>query len=98
MANAPNSGSGAVSIYFPTVFMIIKEMDIAKYLEKTGISIYIKKLKCPGITTANNLMPFVWVFTHVSAYNEVNVMLQIQFCRLFPHLILYGEHFAIWIC
>ena len=98
MVNAPNSGSIAVSIYFPTVFMIIKETDVYCKISGKDMHIYIKKLKCPGITMGNNLVPFVWVFTHISVYNEGNVMLQIQFCRLFPHLILYGEHFAVWIC
>ena len=43
MVNPPNPGSFAVSIYLPTVFMIIKEMDV--YCKISGKYRHIHILK-----------------------------------------------------
>lgn len=32
------------------------------------------KLKCPGVISANNLVPFIWVVTHILMDNNVNIM------------------------
>lgn len=66
MVKPPNPGSFAVSIYLPTVFMIIKEMEVYyKISGKYGHTHILKKLKSSGKTAANSLVPFVWVFTHI---------------------------------